>query len=251
MCIQLDAIRACPRRWYIHQADLPGLGIQMPDQVALLQREPDVAIAGKHHRVRITGGRCRHRIFLYLSVGRIEPADVCIAVTGIPDETIAIDDQVVRVGSALDFVALELTGFGNEISDVIAALATKPDPAFIIDIRIARYAAFPWHQPFPDVQRLGRLPCVDSKQHRDKQHRMKQDFHVGISSFTISRFLNIAGVTNVLLGVADRVPQPVSAFVDHRNISAPLETMRPARGTRAICFLLRYSANGTFPRRCR
>ena len=141
----------------------------MPDQVALLQRKPDVAIAGKHQCVRVARGRRWHWKFLYVSVCRIEPANVCVAIARIPDKTIAIDDQVVWMRSVLDSVALELPGLGNEISDVIAALTTKPDPAFIIDIRVARPAAFPWHQPLPDIQRLGRLPCADSKKHRDQQ----------------------------------------------------------------------------------
>ena len=123
----------------------------MPDRVAALRREPDVAVLVEHERVRIAHHPIGHRILLDAAVLRIEPADVARQIARVPYEARLVDDQVVRAAALRQIVALELPRRGYEVGEIVAGLAAEPDAVRgRIEIRIARTRIRPRHRPFFD-----------------------------------------------------------------------------------------------------
>ena len=119
----------------------------------MLCREPEVALLVEYQGVGI-GHWLRHGILRELAAGGVQSTDVGIAVTGIPDLSPVIDQQVVRVGARRYFVTGEIPATGFQPAKVVACLATKPDRLVRGHVWIARSAA-PWHLPLHDVQQVG------------------------------------------------------------------------------------------------
>jgi hypothetical protein len=126
-----------------------GRHVQPPDAVRSLRREPDVALAVEHHRVRVL--RFAGHDHLDGAGRRVEPADAAVAVAGVPHRALLVHDQRVRVGTLLDLVALLCTGRRVEVGNVIAGLADEPDPAVRRDGRVAGAPA-PFDGPLLEVE---------------------------------------------------------------------------------------------------
>jgi len=131
--------------------DIPHPGVERAKRLPVPlvpEAEEVVASTIEGERVRVAGGRVRHRIDRDLAVLRIEPSDVGIAVSGAPDEL--ADDDVVRGRARGEFEALELSFLRLEVRHVVPRLPDEPDPPVAAGERVARPAAGPRHGPFGD-----------------------------------------------------------------------------------------------------
>src|SRR5690242_5718764 len=123
----------------------------MPDRVAALGREPDVAVLVEYQSVGIAHHSVGDRILLNAAVFRIEPSDVTGEIARIPHHSRLGNDQIVRPAARRQIVLLELPGGRHEVGDVVARLAAEPDAIRRwIEERIARTGVGPRYRPFLD-----------------------------------------------------------------------------------------------------
>jgi hypothetical protein len=87
---------------------------------------------------------------LSLEIDRERAADVGIPVTGVPDEPLVIDDQVVRPRAFRQCIAAEIPRFGVEPRHVIRALPDEPHRPVGGDVRVPRPAFCVRDFPFFD-----------------------------------------------------------------------------------------------------
>ena len=149
--VEFDSVRAASRgiaaTWVagdrLHKANLTGLGEEFAHEVALLDREPDVAFRVEHHGVRVPGALVRHHETFDVAGFRVEFTDVSRhtafirSVARVPDHAVCGHDQVVGT-DALGVVLRELTTVGVEYCDVRTGLAAEPNATVWSHERVTR-----------------------------------------------------------------------------------------------------------------
>jgi hypothetical protein len=68
---------------------------------------------------------------------RIEPADVGVAVPGIPHHAFLIHDQIVRQGALFQLIALEVPAFRLEVSHIVPGLTHEPHAVLTVYIGVS------------------------------------------------------------------------------------------------------------------
>ena len=86
--------------------------------------------------------------FLTRSNGGVMAADIAPAVSGIPNDAVGADDQVVRTNTDFQLVSVEFTRPGIETRQVVGLLADEPDGSIWCHIRVARTPRPPGDLPF-------------------------------------------------------------------------------------------------------
>src|SRR5207244_2295982 len=127
--IHHDAVGARVGRRHPRQADLAAGDGELAHHVAALRAEPDVATAVEHHCVRVADRAVGHGITRDVPVARVEPADVAHEIAGEPHHSPPVDDQVVRSGPRVEWVASELMAEGIEYRAVMPHVTDANTPA--------------------------------------------------------------------------------------------------------------------------
>ena len=120
----------------------------MSDEIATLNREPDVSCMIEYQRMRITRRWIRHRNLLDLTGFRVQSPDVGLSIAGVPDNPVGVDDQVVRPGAFGEVISPKLAGHDIQGCNIVSALPHEPYGAVCIDIRISRARGLPGYVPF-------------------------------------------------------------------------------------------------------
>src|SRR5690606_5976833 len=98
--------------------------VQPSNAVGLLGGEPDVPLAIKDERVRVT--RLARHEDLGFSRGGVQASYPSVAVAGVPHLAFRVDDGVVRICALLDLVLPHAFGRRIEVRDVVPRLAHEP-----------------------------------------------------------------------------------------------------------------------------
>jgi hypothetical protein len=126
--------------------------------------------------------RLRHGVLSDVTRGGIQSTDVGVAVTGVPDLALRIDDQVVRMTAGRHGIAPHLAAAGLQPANVVAFLAAEPDRPVRCHPGVT-WPSAPWHLPFGDFkqgrQLIGRFHG-NGRQGQDKGNKKKiYGFHGG------------------------------------------------------------------------
>ncbi len=151
--IQLDAVGLRLRPRHGHQLDIAGRRVQPAQHVAVLQREPERAVAVEDRRVRVLRRRVGHLVDGHLAGLRIELADRAVAVAGVPDVAGRIEGHRMRQRLRRQRIFLHLAGSGVDPPNQVAELPGPPDRAVRRLDRIARALAQRRHLPFLEGDR--------------------------------------------------------------------------------------------------
>ena len=141
--IDHDPVRARAGLGHLGQAHMARHVVQVAEHVAVLQREPEVALGVEGNRVRIPGRRVGHAVARDHASADIDASDGAVAIARIPSVASAIDVDAVRIRPAVDLDARERPRRRIESGDVISFLPYEPDPAVRSHGRIARPASRP------------------------------------------------------------------------------------------------------------
>ena len=134
-------------------------GNEVSDEVAALDREPQVVVPTEDQRVGVAGRFVRHPEFLDVAGLRVELADMPDPVPRVEDRAVVVHDQVVRAGAVVEGELLELPGAPVQRGGVVTTLADEPNLAVGRHVWIPRTTPLPGDLPLGDLDLLCLLSC--------------------------------------------------------------------------------------------
>ena len=102
--------------------------------------------------MRITRRIVRHHDFFNFLRHRVVTADQTVEISGVPDDAVRADDQIVRSRAVFQLNAYEFAGFCIKIRKIPTTLADKPDRCGAFGKRITRDRVIVRHLPFLYIQ---------------------------------------------------------------------------------------------------